>query len=213
MQEKLRRYVGERTAMVAAIAHDLRTPLTRMRFRIEGAPEEVRDKVVADIEQMDAMVSQALTFVRGDVGTSTRARLDLADLLLSVVEDVAEVGAEASFSGESLLIEGDPVGLRRLATNLVENAVKFGQRARVALETHDGWAVIRVEDDGPGLPEAELERAFEPFHRGDPSRARSTGGFGLGLAVARSIAQAHGGDVTLANRAGGGLDAIVRLPL
>jgi len=213
MQEKLRSYVAERTAMVAAIAHDLRTPLTRMRFRIENAPDEVREKVVADIEQMDAMVSQALTFVRGDTGNRERVKLDLADLVRSVVEDVVEMGADAGFEGERLVIEGDPVALRRLFTNLVENAVKFGGRARVRLERDGGAAVVQVEDDGPGLPATDLERAFEPFHRGDASRAQATGGFGLGLAVARSVARAHGGEVTLANRSGGGLAANVRLPL
>jgi two-component system OmpR family sensor kinase len=213
MQEKLRRYVQERTAMVAAIAHDLRTPLTRMRFRIENASPEIRDKVAADIEQMDAMVSQALTFVRGDTTRGERVKLDLGALIQSVADDLAEMGSDVTFEGGKLVVEGDPVGLRRLVSNLVENAVKFGKLARVSL-ARDGQAVlIRVEDDGPGLADSEIERVFEPFHRADPSRAPSTGGFGLGLSVARSIARAHGGDVSLANREGGGLTATVRLPV
>lgn len=212
MQVKLRRYVEERTAMVAAIAHDLRTPLTRMRFRIENAPPDIRDKVAADIEQMDGMVSQALTFVRGDVAGRERMKLDLGALIQSVADDLAEMGDDVSFDGGKLVVEGDPIGLRRLVTNLVENAVKFGHRARVSLVREVDAVLIRVDDDGPGLAESEIERVFEPFHRADPSRAPSTGGFGLGLSVARSIAQAHGGDVTLANREGGGLTATVRLP-
>jgi two-component system OmpR family sensor kinase len=212
MQDKLRRYVEERTAMVAAIAHDLRTPLTRMRFRIENAQPEIRDKVAADIDQMDGMVSQALTFVRGDTARGARVKLDLGALIQSVTDDLAEMGAAATFEGGKLVVEGDPIGLRRVVTNLIENAVKFGQRARVSL-TRDGENIlIRVEDDGPGLAGDELERVFEPFYRVDPSRAPSTGGFGLGLSVARSIARAHGGDVTLANAVGGGLTATVRLP-
>ena len=213
MQEKLRHYIEERTAMVAAIAHDLRTPLTRLRFRIEAAPDDVRDKVVADIEQMDGMVSQALAFVRGEAGRGERVKLDLAALADSVVSDMAEMGADASFEGGSLVLEGDAIGLRRMVTNLVENAVKFGRLARVTLTREGQAAVIRVADDGPGLPTEEIERVFEPFHRADPARAPATGGFGLGLSVARSIARAHGGDVTLANREGGGLVATVRLPL
>ena len=213
MQEKLRRYVADRTAMIAAIAHDLRTPLTRMRFRIENAPDEVRDKVVADIEQMDGMVSQALAFVRGETGGGDRLRLDLGALVQSVVDDVAEMGAEAAFEGGKLIVEGDPIGLRRLVTNLIENAVKFGARARVSLVREGGWAVVSVADDGPGLPPGEIDRVFEPFHRVDASRAPATGGFGLGLSVARSIARAHGGDVSLANRPEGGLMATVRLPV
>lgn len=212
MQDKLRRYVEERTSMVAAIAHDLRTPLTRMRFRIENAPEDIRDKVAADIEQMDGMVSQALTFVRGDAAGRERMKLDLGALIQSVADDLAEMGAEVTFDGGKLVVEGDPIGLRRLLTNLIENAVKFGRRARVTLLREDDGVLIRVDDDGPGLAEIEIERVFEPFHRADPSRAPSTGGFGLGLSVARSIARAHGGDVVLANRDGGGLTATVQLP-
>jgi signal transduction histidine kinase len=212
MQLKLKRYVEERTSMVAAIAHDLRTPLTRMRFRIEHAPEAVRDKVAADIEQMDAMVSQALTFVRGDTTRGDRVKLDLGALVHSVADDLGEMGWDVSFEGGGSVVEGDPVGLRRLLTNLLENAVKFGVRARVFIERDGAAILIRVEDDGPGLPVSELERVFEPFHRADPSRAPATGGFGLGLSVARSIARAHGGDLTLANRSDGGLTATVRLP-
>ena len=211
-EDKLRRYVEERTAMVAAIAHDLRTPLTRMRFRIENAQPEIRDKVAADIEQMDGMVSQALTFVRGDTARGVRVKLDLGALLQSVTDDLAEMGAEASFDGGQLVIEGDPIGLRRVVTNLVENAVKFGQKARVSLLRDGDSVLVRVEDDGPGLADSEIERVFEPFYRVDPSRAPATGGFGLGLSVARSIARAHGGEVTLANREAGGLIATVRLP-
>lgn len=212
MQEKLRRYVEERTAMVAAIAHDLRTPLTRMRFRIEGAQPDIRDKVAADIEQMDGMVSQALTFVRGDTARGQRLKLDLGALVQSVVDDLAEMGADVSFDGGKLVLEGDPIGLRRIITNLVENAVKFGKRARVTLVRDGETVLVLVADDGPGLADSEIERVFEPFYRVDPSRAPNTGGFGLGLSVARSIARAHGGDVTLSSRDGGGLLATVRLP-
>lgn len=214
MQDKLRAYLEERTAMIAAIAHDLRTPLMRLRFRVEAAPDEAREKMAADIAEMDGMISQALAFVRGETVQDARLPLELAALAAAVVDDLAETGVAASLTAAELAaVLGDPVGLKRMLTNLVENAVKFGGAARVRLTVEDGWAVLVVEDDGPGLPEAELERVFEPFHRAEPSRSRDTGGVGLGLAVARSIARAHGGDIRLANRTEGGLTATATLPL
>jgi two-component system, OmpR family, sensor kinase len=214
MQERLRRYVDDRTAMVGAVAHDLRTPLTRLRFRIEGAPDELRAKMAADIDQMDAMVSSALSFVRDATKPYDRLKLELSSLVESVADEMAETGLEVSAeSAPPVVIDGDPVALRRLVTNLLDNAVKFGSRARARVYREDGAAVIEVDDDGPGIPEAERERVFEPFHRGEPSRSRETGGAGLGLAVVRSVARAHGGEASVTNRAEGGLRASARLPL
>ncbi|HEX6866732.1 MAG TPA: ATP-binding protein [Caulobacteraceae bacterium] len=212
MQERLRRYVEDRTAMVGAIAHDLRTPLTRLRFRIEGAPDELRAKLSADIDQMEAMVAAALGFVRDATNTGPRTRLELASLAESIFDEAAETGADASVeTGDRIVIEGDPLALRRMISNLLENAVKYGARARGRVFARDGQAVIEIDDDGPGIPPGEMERVFEPFFRGEPSRSRETGGAGLGLAVVRSIARAHGGDIELINRAGGGLTARVTL--
>ncbi|MDP1738717.1 MAG: ATP-binding protein [Caulobacter sp.] len=214
MQERLRRYVEDRTAMVGAIAHDLRTPLTRLRFRIEAAPEEIRGKLAADIDQMDAMISATLGFVRDATRAGPREKLELSSLIESVLDEAAETGADATaLPSERLVVEGDPVALRRLAANLVENALKYGHRARGRVFAEDGSAVIEIEDDGPGIAAEELERVFEPFYRGEPSRSRETGGAGLGLAVVRSVARAHGGDVILKTRPGGGLTARVTLPL
>ena len=214
MQERLRRYVDDRTAMVGAVAHDLRTPLTRLRFRIEGAPDDVREKVVADIDQMDAMISSALAFVRDATQPYERQRLELCSLVESVAVEMSETGLDVTTeSAAPVVIRGDPIALRRLVTNLLDNAVKFGARARARVYCEAGAAVIEVDDDGPGVPERERERVFEPFQRGEPSRSRETGGVGLGLAVVRSVARAHGGDAALANRAGGGLRASARLPL
>jgi signal transduction histidine kinase len=182
MQARLHRYVEDRTAMIGAIAHDLRTPLTRIRFRIEAAPDDVRAKLVSDIDQMDQMMA-------ADTGA-----------------DVALVPSPA------VVIDGDSLALRRLLTNLIDNAVKYGGGARASLRSQPGFAIIEIADEGPGLDGEELEQVFEPFYRHEPSRNRETGGIGLGLAVVRSVARAHGGDVTLHKRPGRGLVARVMLP-
>jgi two-component system, OmpR family, sensor kinase len=214
MQERLRRYVDDRTAMVGAVAHDLRTPLTRLRFRVEGAPDSLRDKMVADVDQMDAMISSALAFVRDATQPFERRRLELSSLVESVAVEMAETGLDVSAESISpVVIEGDPVALRRLVANLLDNAVKFGASARARVYREDGAAVVEVDDNGPGIPDTERDRVFEPFHRGEPSRSRETGGAGLGLAVVRSVARAHGGEASLSNRAEGGLRACVRLPV
>jgi two-component system OmpR family sensor kinase len=214
MQQRLRRYVEDRTAMIGAIAHDLRTPLTRLRFRIESVPEDMRAKMSSDLDQMEAMISATLSFVRDATQQGERTRLELSSLLESLVDDMTDTGADVAFSSEEkVIIGGDPVGLKRLFSNLLENAVKYGKRARVRVKAEDGMAVVEIDDDGPGVPAAEVEKVFEPFYRREPSRNRETGGIGLGLAVVRTISRAHGGDATLENRKGGGLTARVRLPL
>lgn len=213
MQERLRRYVEDRTAMVGAIAHDLRTPLTRLKFRIEAAPDDIRPKLAADIDQMETMIAATLGFVRDTNRPAERTKLELASLLESVMDEAAETGGDTTVErAEKTVIEGDPVALKRLVQNLVENALKYGGAARGRVYAEDGMAIIEIDDDGPGVPQSELERVFEPFYRGEPSRNRETGGIGLGLAVVRSLARAHGGDVTLVNLVGGGLRASVRLP-
>lgn len=214
MQERLRRYVEDRTAMVGAIAHDLRTPLTRLRFRIESLPEDQKARIEADIDQMEAMISAALTFVRDASQPGQRTPLELSSLVESLCDEMAETGASTEVeTGEKVVLEGDPMALRRLFSNLLDNAVKFGGQARARVFRDEGHAVVEIEDDGPGIPQADRERVFEPFYRREPSRNRKTGGAGLGLAIVRSIARGHGGDVALVNRAGGGLTARVLLPL
>jgi len=214
MQVRLRRYVEDRTAMVGAIAHDLRTPLTRLRFRIENVPDDVRAKMAADIDQMEEMISAALTFVRDTSRPGERTPLELSSLLESVCDEMAETGADIEVErGEKVVLAGDPLSLRRLLDNLLENAVKFGGRARARVYRDGGNAIVEIEDDGPGIPPDDFERVFEPFYRREPSRSRQTGGIGLGLAVVRSVARAHGGDAVLVNRDGGGLTARVQLPI
>lgn len=214
MQASIRGHMRQRTQTIAAIAHDLRTPLTRLRFRAEQAPHGLRDKMAADVEEMDGLIGQAMAFVRGEVQAERRERLDLSQLAADCATGFAETGAAVTFQGgKSLPVEGDPAALRRAIGNLIDNAVKYGDAARVHAGRSDGSAVVTIADDGPGLPEDELEIAFEPFQRGERSRNRQTGGAGLGLAVARQAARAAGGDVILTNRLGGGLTATLSLPL
>jgi len=214
MQERLSQYVDDRTGMIGAIAHDLRTPLTRMRFRIESAPEEVRAKLAGDIDQMDAMVSATLAFVRDASRPRERVKLEIASLVESIMDEAAETGADSSAeAAERVVVDGDPVALRRLITNLVDNALKFGTAARGRVFTQDGMAIVEIEDNGPGIAKDQIEHAFEPFRRLETSRNRDTGGIGLGLAVVRAIARGHGGDVLLGPARGGGLNARLRLPL
>lgn len=214
MQDRLHRYVHDRTSMIGAIAHDLRTPLTRLRFQAESAPEELRVRMAADIAEMDAMLTATLAFVRDASQAGAHAKLELASHLERVVDEFGELGHDVTFEpADPSVVLGDSLALKRLFANLIDNAVKFGGSASVQLRSTPEAVFVEVDDRGPGLPDAELERAFEPFRRGEPSRNRDTGGMGLGLAVARSIARAHGGDVTLANRPGGGLRALVLLPI
>ncbi|MFN3558134.1 MAG: ATP-binding protein [Brevundimonas sp.] len=214
MQASLRDHMRQRTQTVAAIAHDLRTPLTRLRFRAESAPDALRDRMAADIEEMDALIAQAMAFVRGDTTPERRETVDLDALAADCAAGFTETGADVTFDGGAYLnVMADPAALRRALGNLIGNAVKYGGAARVKAFALDGAAVITVEDDGPGLPENELEPVFEPFRRGEQSRNRETGGAGLGLTVARQAARAFGGEVTLANRPGGGLTARLHVPL
>lgn len=214
MQGRLRRYVEDRTAMVGAIAHDLRTPLTRLRFRIESLPEDQRRKYAADLDQMEEMIADTLAFVRDATRPGERTPLELSSLVESLCDEMAETGSHTQVErGEKVIVEGDPMALRRLISNLLENAVKFGGQARARVFADAGNAIVEIDDDGPGIPPADSEKVFEPFYRREPSRSRETGGIGLGLAVVRSIARGHGGDVNLINRLGGGLTARVQLPL
>ncbi len=213
MQARLRRYVAHRTAMVGAIAHDLRTPLARIRFKIEGLPPEPKEAIARDVLQMEQMIAAALAFVRDAAAVRPREPLDLSSAVQCVVDNTALMGADVKVtSARPLVVHGDALGLDGLFTNLIDNAVKYGRKARVKIYREAGSAVVEIADCGPGLPESELERVFEPFHRVEPSRSPQTGGMGLGLATARAVALSHGGDIVLAN-ARQGLVARVRLPL
>ncbi len=214
MQRRLRSMISDRTQMLAAISHDLRTPITRLRLRAEFVDDaEQRAKMLGDLEQMEAMIAATLAFAREDSTDEPRKILDLAVLVQSACDEAVDVGRDAVYTGTARAsYSGRPLALKRVLANLIDNAVTYGGRARVALEVAPERFVITVEDDGPGIPDSELERVFEPFYRVEASRSRDTGGTGLGLAVVRSIVRGHGGNVVLANRAEGGLRATIILP-
>ncbi len=213
MQARLNRLVNERTHMVAAIAHDLRTPLARLAFRLEGLQPPLRDKTIADIDEMKAMISAALDFIHNDSRRGARAPLDFRLLVESVVDDASDTGADVTFvAGQAITIDGDPLSLRRMVMNLLENALKYGKRARLRLQRDGADCVLWIDDDGPGIDTTQHEKLFLPFFRGENSRNRDTGGIGLGLSVAHSIVLAHGGKITLTNRPEGGLRVCVELP-
>ena len=212
MQDRLTRFVTERTHMLAALSHDLRSPLTAMRLRIEMLDEtEDSVRLKALVEEMQAMVEETLEFARSVAKTEPAASVDLAALLGDLV---ADVGGNRATLAPSPPVPATirPHALNRALRNLIDNAVRYGGVADVSVTEEPGCAVITVADKGPGLPEDQLEAVFEPFVRLEASRNRDTGGAGLGLAITRTIIQAHGGTVQLRNQSGGGLVAIVRLP-
>jgi signal transduction histidine kinase len=214
MQARISRLIQERTNMVGAIAHDLRTPLTRLAFRLDDLPHPLSERVGADIQEMKSMISAALNFIRDRSFGGQRERLDLRLLVERVVDDQSDLGHDVTLQpGTPITVEGVPLALRRLATNLVDNAVKYGERARLQLRADKDHCFLEIDDDGPGIPEQLQEQVFEPFFRLEASRNRDTGGIGLGLASVRAIVMDHGGEITLGNRKGGGLRVVVSLPV
>lgn len=214
MQDRLRRLVDDRTMMLAAISHDLRTVLTRLTLRAEFIEDrQQREKAIDDIHEMRTMLDASLSFARDDTAEEVRTSVDLSSLLQSLCDDLADAGHEASFSGPIRLpYWSQPVALRRVFANLIDNALKYGGKAEVTARESDGGVIVEIADRGPGIPADMREQVFAPFFRLERSRSRETGGTGLGLSVARSIVRRHGGDVALTDREGGGLTVRVTLP-
>ena len=214
MQERLNRYLDSRTRVLAAMSHDLRTPITRLRLRVESIEDEaLRTRCVEDLDEMTRMVRGALSMFRGLNDEEQTVPVDIDALLLELQRRYGEVNANVAIEGHATApFPGKPLALKRCLGNLVDNALQYGELATIAVTDSDDELTIRVLDNGPGIPEAELERVFEPFYRLESSRNRATGGTGLGLSIARDVAQAHSGSLTLANRSDGGLEAKLVLP-
>jgi signal transduction histidine kinase len=214
MQARLRALIENRTRMLAAISHDLRTPLTLLRLRTENVPDAPeRDKMLATIAEMDAMIAATLQFARDEAAGEPRRRTDVSALLASLVDDMVDARLPVTMQpAQPIVCECQPGALKRALSNLLDNAVKYGKRAHAAIQPTAQGVEITIDDEGPGIPEDELARVFQPFYRVEGSRSRETGGIGLGLAIALSVVQAHGGQLTLANRPDGGLRAAVTLP-
>jgi signal transduction histidine kinase len=214
MQSRVQRYVSDRTDMLAAISHDLRAPLTRMRLRGEFIDdEEQQRKLFRDVDEMQAMVNASLNFFRNDSEQDVATRFNLSELIDTALDDFRDSGDDVTFAaGESIAYVGRPLILRRAIANLVDNAVKYGQRARVRLSAGADWVEIVIDDDGTGIPGHLRDDVFRPFFRVEGSRSRQTGGVGLGLAAARTAVRGHGGDIALESLETGGLRVRVRLP-
>lgn len=220
MAARIRRFVEDRMFLLTAIGHDLRTPITRLKLRAEFIEdEEQQRKILADLDELETMVAATLDFGRDATASEPVVPLDLAELCRTVLDETGDVRPEAS---ERLVYAGPPhftararsMALKRAIGNLVSNAVAYGGGAQLTLvPPSDGLARIEIEDEGPGIPLADLDRVFQPFQRLETSRNRETGGVGLGLPIARNILRAHGGDVQLANRPGGGVKVVATLPV
>jgi signal transduction histidine kinase len=214
MRAQLVRHVEDRARMLAAVSHDLRTPLTRLRLRAETIPDpEERAKAQGDIVEMEKMIAETLAFARADAMQSPPERFDLAALVQTLIDERVDLGREASYEGPtSFVVEGRAGAIKRALANLIDNALAYGERAGVTLRALDDRIEVAVADEGPGIPPDQMEQVFRPFFRIEASRSRETGGAGLGLSVARDVALAHGGEVRLANRPVRGLEATFVLP-
>jgi signal transduction histidine kinase len=215
MQDRLRRFLDDRTQMLAAISHDLRAPLARLRLRAElVADGEQQRKMFDDLDVMNAMIDSTLAFARDDSRQEPRRLVDIGVLVGDICEDVADTGGKASCAvSRGVDVPCRPTQVRRAVANLIDNAVKYGSAARVRIERDGDRVLIVVDDDGPGIPADEQERVFAPFYRLEAARDPGKAGVGLGLSVARTVAREHGGDVGLRNRSGGGLSAVIELPV
>lgn len=214
MRARVVELLAEKDRMIGAIGHDLRTPLASLRIRAEAVPDEAeRARIVATIESLDQTLDDILALARAGQPSEAARAVDVAALVEAVAEEFVDLGKNVSFNGSARAVATiRPNSLKRAVRNLIENAVKYGEAARVGVGAETGMLRILVEDEGPGIAAAELDRVTDPFYRLEPSRSRLTGGSGLGLAIARTVAETHGGRLELSNRPEGGLAAAILLP-
>lgn len=214
MQARIHRLISDRTQALAAVSHDLRTPITRLRLRAGFlTDQEVQAAVDADLDEMEAMIDATLAYLRGDAEPEKPKPTDLSAILATLVDAAADAGRPAAFDGpRHAFVPLRGLAVKRAFANLIDNALTYGVAARIVLRDAGTAVVVTVDDDGPGIPEAELERVFEPFQRLDASRNRRTGGVGLGLAIVQQVVAREGGTVRLINRPEGGLRTEVVIP-
>ncbi len=214
MRERIQHLVSERTQALAAVSHDLRTPITRLRLRSELMEDAAtRDLVDADLAEMESMINSTLEFLRGGLSSEAIRPIDIVSVIETIVDDHADLGQAVSLSGVGHgRVLGRLLSLKRVFWNIIGNALKYGGHVSVAIAETPAGLVITVEDDGPGIPDGDMERVFQPFIRLEESRGRETGGSGLGLTIARAVISAHGGHISLANRPEGGLRVTISLP-
>ncbi len=215
MQAQIQHFLHDRTQMLAAISHDLRAPLTRMRLRGEFIEDaEQQSRLFRDVDEMQAMVNSALDFFRDDARLERATAFDLAELLHTIVDDFKDAGADVALNGpQRFVYVGRPVGIKRAVVNLIDNALKYGTEPAVSLKAHASRVELRVTDRGPGIAVEYQEKVFAPFFRIEGSRNKNTGGVGLGLPATRAIVLEHGGSLTLRNRRSGGLEVCIALPV
>ncbi|WP_428246309.1 ATP-binding protein [Ferrovibrio sp.] len=214
MRDRIRRHIRERTEMLAGVSHDLRTPLTRMKLQLSMMENNAEaDELKRDLAEMETMINAYLAFARGQTEQSTEPT-DLGDLLREVADDVRRSGRQLDMSIESApVLPLRRLGFKRALANLVENALRYGNKVRVESVAVAGGIEIHVDDNGPGIPEKERHKVFRPFHRADPARYSGQGNAGLGLSIARDAVLAHGGDISLRDSPLGGLRVCIKLPL
>ncbi|MCF3630329.1 ATP-binding protein [Thalassospiraceae bacterium LMO-SO8] len=216
MQERLHRFVADRTRMLAAISHDLRTPLTSLRLRAEFITDDAenKQKILNILDEMERITEATLAFARDEQAGGQTASTDVAALCGDVAQELGDMGLDVTFTPTGpAVMTCQPTAIKRAIRNLAQNAVHYGGRARLAARLGNGEILVTVEDDGPGIPEADQDSVFEPFTRLETSRSHETGGVGLGLAITRNIVRAHGGDIRLENLTPRGLRVTVSLPL
>lgn len=213
MKSRINQQIDERNRFLAAVSHDLRTPLTRLKLRAEKIEQqELQADIRDDINEMAGIIDTTLDYLRGDERPEAECMLDIAALVHSMAEDAAERGESITVSGNASPIKLKPLSIRRCLNNLIDNSLRYGEKATILIGETNGEVVITIQDSGPGIPEDQLETVFAPFYRLDTSRNRNLGGVGLGLSIARDMAKKQGGNIMLRNASGGGLIATLVLP-
>ena len=213
MQARLKQQLEDRNLFLAAVSHDLRTPLTRLKLRAEKIEQqELKSGVQNDINEMAGIIDTTLDYLRGGEQQEASCLLDIGALVHSLAEDAKESGDVIAVSGNARAIRLQPLAIRRCLNNLIENALRHGESAAIEIRETDNDVVITIHDAGPGIPDDKLEAVFTPFYRLDTSRSRHTGGIGLGLSIAKDMAKKLGGQITLNNAPEGGLLATLSLP-